>query len=210
LLHTLSRLRCLTPPPSKYLDSHLKPFVCTHHECGSPRFSSNACLFRHQREAHGLHGHGENPHLCRFSTCERALERNGFPRKWNLKDHMKRVHGWEESEDSPSSDSPPAPSHKSGQPVRKRKSTPPVTSVPMKRQSSSQTKARAASISYLQHSHQHEYVVDQAYPITWKQPESEVPTFRNMFQDAQARINGYPHQFGHPPNFYPHESQYSY
>jgi hypothetical protein len=92
---------------------HLKPFVCTHHECGSPRFSSNACLFRHQREAHGLHP-------CRFPGCERALDRNGFPRKWNLKDHMTRVHGWEKSEDSPSSDFPPGPSHKSDQPVWKR------------------------------------------------------------------------------------------
>jgi hypothetical protein len=67
------------------------------------------------------------------------MERNGFPRKWNLKDHMKRVHGWEESEDSPSSDSPPGPSRKSGQPVWKRKGTSPVASVLVKRQRSSQT-----------------------------------------------------------------------
>ena len=131
----LSRWRpcCLIIPPSKYLDSHLRPFVCAYHECGSLRFSSNAYLFRHQREAHGLHCYGENPHLCHFSGCERALERNGFPRKWNLKDHMKRVHGWEESEDSPSSDSPSGPSHKSGQPVQKRKGTPPIASVLVKR-----------------------------------------------------------------------------
>jgi hypothetical protein len=184
--------------------------VCTHHECGSPRFSSNACLFRHQREAHGLHGHGENPHLCHFPTCERAQERNGFPRKWNLKDHMKRVHGWEESEDSPSSGSPPSVSYKSGQPVRRRKGTPPVASVPMKRQTSSQTKARAASISYIQHNQHYEYAVDQAYPLTWKQPESEAPSFQNMFQDAFKRINAYPQQFGPSQDFYPHESPYPF
>jgi len=134
--------------------------VCTHHECGSPRFSSNACLFRHQREDHGLHGgHGENPHLCHFPGCERAQEGNGFPCKWNVKDHMKRVHGWEESEDSSSSDSRPGPSHKSGQPVQKRKGAPPVASVLMKRQSSSQTNAHAASISYFQQNHPYDYAV---------------------------------------------------
>jgi hypothetical protein len=184
--------------------------VCTHHDCGSPRFSSNACLFRHQREAHGLHGHGENPHLCRFPACERAQERNGFPRKWNLKDHMKRVHGWEESEDSLSSDSPPGPSHKSGQPARKRKSIPPVASVPMKRQSSSQTKARAASNSFFQQSHAHESVVDHTRPITWKRTDSEASSFPGIFQDPQSRINGYSPHFGRSQNFYPHEPQYPY
>jgi hypothetical protein len=141
--------------------------VCTHSGCNSPQFSSNACLFRHQREAHGLHGHGENPHLCHFPGCERAQDRNGFPRKWNLKDHMKRVHGWEESDDSPSSGSPPTASQKSGHPTRKRKG-----SVQMKRQSSSHAKARAASISFSQQQHQHQHPVDPAYPVSTQWPES--------------------------------------
>ena len=39
-----------------------------------------------------MHGHGEKPHLCHFADCERSQPGNGFPRRWNLGDHMKRVH----------------------------------------------------------------------------------------------------------------------
>ena len=39
-----------------------------------------------------MHGHGEKPYLCKFDGCERGVPGNGFPRHWNLCDHMKRVH----------------------------------------------------------------------------------------------------------------------
>ena len=55
-------------------------------------FSSTACLLRHEREAHGMHGHGDRPHLCTYNGCERGISGNGFPRRYNLFDHMKRVH----------------------------------------------------------------------------------------------------------------------
>jgi hypothetical protein len=165
--------------------------VCTHSGCNSPQFSSNACLFRHQREAHGLHGNGENPHLCHFPGCERAQERNGFPRKWNLKDHMRRVHGWEE----PQSESANV--------------TPPIASAPMKRQSSSQAKARASALPIFQESHPHEYGVGQPYSTIMEPPESET-SFRGIFKDARPQTNEYPPQFGYPPDFYPHESRYPY
>lgn len=60
--------------------------------CEGARFSSTACLLRHEREAHGLHGHGDKPFLCHYEGCERGVPGSGFPRQWNLKDHMKRVH----------------------------------------------------------------------------------------------------------------------
>ena len=60
-----------------------------------------------------MHGHGNKPHLCHFPDCERAAEDNGFPRRWNLFDHMKRVHDYDHSNKSnspsPSSSSPPPP-----------------------------------------------------------------------------------------------------
>lgn len=40
-----------------------------------------------------MHGHGEKPFNCELSTCERSIPGNGFPRHWNLCDHMSRVHG---------------------------------------------------------------------------------------------------------------------
>jgi len=78
---------------SKYIDSHVKPFRCKNETCNDVEFSSTACLLRHEREAHGLHGHGNRPYLCEIKDCERSAEGNGFPRHYNLLDHMRRVHG---------------------------------------------------------------------------------------------------------------------
>lgn len=41
---------------------------------------------------HGMHGHGSRPHLCLYDGCERAVPGHGFPRRYNLLDHMRRVH----------------------------------------------------------------------------------------------------------------------
>jgi hypothetical protein len=54
-----------------------------------------------------MHGHGEKPFLCTFKGCERGAPGNGFPRHWNLCDHMKRVHNR-----SPSHYSRPCSKHK--------------------------------------------------------------------------------------------------
>lgn len=90
---------------SKYIDSHLKPFRCKSAMCSELQFSSTACLLRHEREAHGMHGHGSKPHLCFYNGCERSIPGNGFPRRYNLNDHMKRVHDYTGPTSSPSSGS---------------------------------------------------------------------------------------------------------
>lgn len=77
---------------SKFVDSHLKPYRCKLDICRELKFSSTACLLRHEREAHGMHGHGTKPYPCTYAGCDRAQPGNGFPRKWNLHDHMHRVH----------------------------------------------------------------------------------------------------------------------
>lgn len=77
---------------SKFVDSHLKPYKCKVSACKELQFSSTACLLRHEREAHAMHGHGDKPFLCTYDGCERGVPGNGFPRHWNLRDHMKRVH----------------------------------------------------------------------------------------------------------------------
>lgn len=87
--HKPEKLKCNY---DKFVDSHLKPYRCKHESCENARFSSTACLLRHEREAHAMHGHGDKPYLCTYEGCDRALPGNGFPRQWNLKDHMRRVH----------------------------------------------------------------------------------------------------------------------
>jgi len=131
----VARSECplILPSHSKYLDSHLRPYRCKFAdkgECEDARFSSNACLFRHEREAHGLHNHGLNPFLCKYSDCDRSREGNGFPRRWNQRDHMKRVHDYKEPESTKDSST--------AQDQGKRRRAPgAATSAPMKRSSSS-------------------------------------------------------------------------
>ncbi|EFX06137.1 c2h2 finger domain containing protein [Grosmannia clavigera kw1407] len=87
--HKPEKLKCNY---DKFVDSHLKPYRCKNQMCENTRFSSTACLLRHEREAHAMHGHGDKPYRCTYDGCERSTMGNGFPRQWNLKDHMRRVH----------------------------------------------------------------------------------------------------------------------
>ncbi|KAH6897231.1 hypothetical protein B0T10DRAFT_526402 [Thelonectria olida] len=117
--HKPEKLKCNY---DKFVDSHLKPYRCKADSCEGARFSSTACLLRHEREAHGLHGHGEKPFLCIYEGCERANPGNGFPRQWNLRDHMKRVH----NDHGSSGGSPPSGTANSSK-GRKRKTDVPET-----------------------------------------------------------------------------------
>ena len=136
---------------SKHLDSHLKPYRCKVSACVAVPFSSTACLLRHEREAHGMHGHGEKPHLCWFQDCDRSISGNGFPRRWNLFDHMKRVHdhtGHGSSIESTSPSPSSASSHYQALPLRKRRPSSPPQTEPMKRtKSNNGTKSLAKASS---------------------------------------------------------------
>ena len=136
-------LSVLTLTFSKHLDSHLKPYRCKIGACVDLQFSSTACLLRHEREAHGMHGHGEKPHLCSFPECDRSVPGNGFPRRWNLFDHMKRVHDYNGPASSSSSGSPTPSSASSFHgnatlAIRKRRPSSPAQAEPMKKKNSSQ------------------------------------------------------------------------
>ncbi|KAH6673134.1 hypothetical protein B0J14DRAFT_64736 [Halenospora varia] len=102
--HKPEKLKCNY---DKFVDSHLKPYRCKVASCENLHFSSTACLLRHEREAHAMHGHGDKPFLCTYDGCERGVPGNGFPRHWNLRDHMKRVHNDPGQTKSNASASPP-------------------------------------------------------------------------------------------------------
>jgi hypothetical protein len=91
-----------------------------------------------------MHFYGKNPHHCHFAGCDRAIE--GFPRRWNLRDHMRRVHKYDASQDSKDD-------YSDYEVPCKRKGSGAPTSCQMKRTSSSQAKARAASASYSREEH---------------------------------------------------------
>lgn len=105
---------------SKILDAHLKPFKCELSDCNAEPFSSSACLRRHEREAHALHGHGDKPFQCPHPDCERSLPGNGFPRLWNLNDHVRRVHDMSRTPSKkPTTRKEPRTSTKDRRPARK-------------------------------------------------------------------------------------------
>lgn len=70
-----------------------------------------------------MHGHGEKPHLCHFVDCDRSQPGNGFPRRWNLGDHMKRVHEYTGPAYSAGSSSPTPSSDSSYQGVPSKRRT---------------------------------------------------------------------------------------
>ncbi|PMD48938.1 hypothetical protein L207DRAFT_575581 [Hyaloscypha variabilis F] len=74
------------------VDAHLKPYHCKVEICRHAPFGRSYSLFRHEREAHRMHGVGDRFHLCPIRGCERRSPDHGFPRYWNLVDHMKRIH----------------------------------------------------------------------------------------------------------------------
>lgn len=80
-----------------------------------------------------MHGHGPKPHLCYFKDCDRAQEDNGFPRRWNLFDHMKRVHDFAGTEPSTKSDSPSPPSSGPQEPPKKKRTPSPTAEAAAKR-----------------------------------------------------------------------------
>ena len=41
-----------------------------------------------------MHGLGAGPYVCPYPECDRSKEFMGFRRRWNLYDHMKRVHDY--------------------------------------------------------------------------------------------------------------------
>ncbi|KAL1875226.1 hypothetical protein Daus18300_003297 [Diaporthe australafricana] len=121
--HKAEKLKCNY---DKFVDSHLKPYRCKVDSCENARFSSTACLLRHEREAHAMHGHGDKPYLCTYEGCDRAVPGNGFPRNWNLRDHMRRVHN-DNGSTLGARSGPPSPTGsipKDSSKTRKRKSEP--------------------------------------------------------------------------------------
>ncbi|KAL8709562.1 MAG: hypothetical protein Q9220_005654 [cf. Caloplaca sp. 1 TL-2023] len=167
--HKPEKLKCNY---DKHLDSHLKPYRCKLSGCSTLAFSSTACLLRHEREAHGMHGHGDKPHLCTYQDCERSILGNGFPRRWNLFDHMRRVHNYSGPASSPRSSSPTSSvsSYCQGQttlPVRKRRTSSNAKAEPMKKSKSNSSNKPVMTVA--SHGTQR-----QSMQVVWQQQKASI------------------------------------
>lgn len=89
------------------MDRHTRPYKCDMPNCIAPPFGDAGGLFRHRREVHRRNssnvqiGDGKDSntngdtdlvieHFCPEESCQRSLK--GFPRRWNLREHQRRVH----------------------------------------------------------------------------------------------------------------------
>ncbi|KAI1640142.1 hypothetical protein F4809DRAFT_516663 [Biscogniauxia mediterranea] len=175
--HKPEKLKCNY---DKFVDSHLKPYRCKIESCENARFSSTACLLRHEREAHAMHGHGDKPYLCTYEGCDRAQAGNGFPRQWNLKDHMRRVHNDNGSSLNSATGSSPAGHGSSTHATkgRKRKNKDSIDSCASSRKHASRVQAaeaaaaaRAAEQPMIDEWHQHQKAL-QSYLQEFNAPDA--------------------------------------
>lgn len=75
------------------MDKHVRPYKCTISNCKAKEFSNAGDLKRHQAS---IHTSGNRKFHCSVVRCSRR--RNGFKRKDNLSEHLRRVHGMEKVE----------------------------------------------------------------------------------------------------------------
>lgn len=189
--HKPEKLKCNY---DKFVDSHLKPYRCKVESCENTRFSSTACLLRHEREAHAMHGHGDKPFLCTYEGCDRSTPGCGFPRQWNLRDHMRRVHNDNGAPTQPVAPSSPPASGTNASKGRKRKKDTQDNSIGRK---SSSTKTSQGSGSAppkaveappnpdIEQWHEHKKAL-HALVQGWGQPED--PYFIQQVDDAQGHM----------------------
>ncbi|KAF2665194.1 hypothetical protein BT63DRAFT_443459 [Microthyrium microscopicum] len=77
---------------SKHMDKHERPYKCAEPGCEKLQgFTYSGGLLRHQREVHKMHGGTKEPLYCPFPNCKRN-QGQGFTRKENRDEHIRRVH----------------------------------------------------------------------------------------------------------------------
>ncbi|TKA59748.1 hypothetical protein B0A49_12035 [Cryomyces minteri] len=88
---TQSRIQAETRN-SKHMDKHDRPYKCTEQGCEKLQgFTYSGGLLRHEREVHKMHGGAKEPLMCPYSDCKRSSGQ-GFTRRENLTEHVRRVH----------------------------------------------------------------------------------------------------------------------
>ena len=77
---------------SKHMDKHERPYKCDKPQCAKLLgFTYSGGLLRHEREVHSMHGGPKEQLFCPIKHCKRHTEQ-GFTRRENLQEHLRRVH----------------------------------------------------------------------------------------------------------------------
>lgn len=81
-----------TKHPHPQTKAEVPKYHCRSPSCSSVTFSSIDVLRLYESEVHN--SHSWDMYMCSVEECEREVGGTGFPRSWNLMDHMNRVvHG---------------------------------------------------------------------------------------------------------------------
>jgi hypothetical protein len=74
------------------IDKHERPYKCDKPQCAKLLgFTYSGGLLRHEREVHSMHGGPKEQLFCPIKHCKRHTEQ-GFTRRENLQEHLRRVH----------------------------------------------------------------------------------------------------------------------
>ena len=73
------------------MDKHTRPYTCEEEGCENRGFTYSGGLHRHQREVHNQHGGPKARCMCPYQDCKRSTGQ-GFSRRENLLEHIRRVH----------------------------------------------------------------------------------------------------------------------
>ena len=74
------------------MDKHDRPYKCNVKGCEKLQgFTYSGGLLRHEREVHKMHGGTKKSLFCSFPDCKRSSG-DGFMRKENLAEHIRRIH----------------------------------------------------------------------------------------------------------------------
>ncbi|KAI5194501.1 hypothetical protein E4T39_08644 [Aureobasidium subglaciale] len=83
---------------NKHMDKHERPYKCDKPQCAKLLgFTYSGGLLRHEREVHGMHGGPKEQLYCPIKHCKRHTEQ-GFTRRENLQEHLRRVHKLQDTE----------------------------------------------------------------------------------------------------------------
>ncbi|KAJ9663023.1 hypothetical protein H2198_001015 [Neophaeococcomyces mojaviensis] len=108
---------------NKHMDKHERPYKCSEPTCEqNPGFTYSGGLLRHMREVHkkGV-GPARRPLYCPHANCIRSTG-EGFTRRENLEEHLRRRHSYT-GHYSPPPESHPSNNEESPDQPRKRRKT---------------------------------------------------------------------------------------
>ena len=125
-----------------------------------------------------MHGHGEKPYLCTYEGCERSQPGHGFPRQWNLRDHMRRVH----HDNGPiPAQAPASPPPSSAANTKGRKKGGRKASLKAEKPSASSKAVEAAQTKFREH---HKELTNLVSSFT----TPDDPNNLHLFQEAQVHL----------------------